>query len=197
MAAAVLPVTGDADADRLLVSDPFKLLVGMLLDQQVPMEWAFRPATLRTDSVTSTSGHRGDAGRDFEDVMPEPSNPNAAWPELTLASWEDTRATFHMWTQIVGKIRLALEPMVNHWWQVPLYVSARGLTTSLMHAGTTGLEIEFDFVEHVLHLRASNGRTRQVVLEPRSVADIDSPEALPRVRAFKQAKKAQGKSKAG
>ena len=52
------------------------------------------------------------------------------WPELTLSGWEDTLVTFHMWTQVVGKIRLALEPMVNHWWQVPLYVSARGLTTS-------------------------------------------------------------------
>ena len=95
-----------------------------------------------------------------------------AWPELTLSAWEDTRDAFHMWAQVVGKIRLALEPMVNHWWQVPLYVSARGLTTSLMHAGTTGLEIEFDFVEHVLDLRASNGRNRQVVLETRSVASF-------------------------
>src|SRR5207253_7200280 len=84
----------------------------------------------------------------------------SAWPELTLSTWEDTRDTFHMWTQVVGKIRLALEPMVNHWWQVPLYVSARGLTTSLMHAGTTGLEIEFDLVDHVLDLRASDGRNR-------------------------------------
>ena len=95
-----------------------------------------------------------------------------AWPELTLSAWEDTRDTFHMWTQIVGKIRLALEPMVNHWWQVPLYVSARGLTTSLMHAGTTGLEIEFDFIDQVLQLRASDGRNRQVALEPRSVASF-------------------------
>ena len=95
-----------------------------------------------------------------------------AWPELTLSAWEDTLHTFHMWTQIVGKIRLALEPMVNHWWQVPLYVSARGLTTSLMHAGTTGLEIEFDVVDQALHLRTSDGRRRQVSLEPRSVASF-------------------------
>ena len=60
------------------------------------------------------------------------------WPDLTLSAWEETRDTLHMWTQIVGKVRLALEPMVNHWWQVPLYVSARGLTTSLMHAEGRG-----------------------------------------------------------
>jgi hypothetical protein len=77
-----------------------------------------------------------------------------------------------MWTQIMGKVRLALEPMVNQWWQVPLYVSARGLTTSLMHAGTLGLEIEFDLEAHVLEIRAADGPRRQVALEPRSVADF-------------------------
>jgi hypothetical protein len=95
-----------------------------------------------------------------------------SWPELTLSAWDDTRVTFHMWTQIVGKIRLALEPMVNHWWQVPLYVTARGLTTSLMHAGTMGLEIEFDLVDHVLEARTSDGGRGQVSLEPRSVASF-------------------------
>jgi hypothetical protein len=94
------------------------------------------------------------------------------WPELTLSAWEDTLVTFHMWTQIVGKIRMALEPMLNHWWQVTLYVSARGLTTSLMHAGRTGLEIEFDLIDHVLNLRTSDGRNRQVILEPRTVASF-------------------------
>jgi Family of unknown function (DUF5996) len=77
-----------------------------------------------------------------------------------------------VWTQIVGKIRLALEPMVNHWWHVPLYVSAHGLTTSLMHSGTTGLEIEFDLVDHVLVMRTSDGRSREVRLEPCSVASF-------------------------
>jgi hypothetical protein len=77
-----------------------------------------------------------------------------------------------MWTQVVGKIRLALEPMINHWWQVPLYVSARGLTTSLMHSGGQGLEVEFDFVEHILDLRRSDGQRREVALEPRSVASF-------------------------
>ncbi len=96
----------------------------------------------------------------------------ATWPDLTLSRWEATRDTFHMWTQVVGKIRLALEPMVNHWWQVPLYVSARGLTTSLMHAGNVGVEIEFDLVHHVLELRTSDGRRVHVRLEPRTVASF-------------------------
>jgi hypothetical protein len=94
------------------------------------------------------------------------------WPDLTLSGWEETRDTLHMWTQIVGKVRLALEPMINHWWQVALYVSARGLTTSLMPAGDRGLEIEFDFVDHVLDLRATDGARRQVPLEPRTVASF-------------------------
>jgi hypothetical protein len=94
------------------------------------------------------------------------------WPELTLAGWADTLATFHMWTQVVGKVRMALEPMLNHWWQVTLYVSARGLTTSLMDRGTTGLDIEFDLVDRVLRLRTSDGQSREVALEPRSVASF-------------------------
>jgi hypothetical protein len=94
------------------------------------------------------------------------------WPELTLASWQDTCDTLHMWTQVVGKVRLALEPMANHWWQVPLYVSARGLTTSLMHAGERGLEMEFDFIDHKLVMRTSDGASRAVTLKPIAVADF-------------------------
>ena len=94
------------------------------------------------------------------------------WPELTLASWDATRETLHRWSQVVGKVRLALEPMANHWWQVPLYVSARGLTTSLMHAGDAGVEMELDFVDHVLSIRRSDGEFRIVELRPRSVADF-------------------------
>ncbi|MFF2315224.1 DUF5996 family protein [Arthrobacter sp. NPDC058097] len=94
------------------------------------------------------------------------------WPELTLSEWQETRDTLHLWTQVVGKIRLALEPMMNHWWQVTLYVSARGLTTSLMHTQGHSLEIEFDFAAHVLELRQTNGDMRRVYLKPRSVADF-------------------------
>jgi hypothetical protein len=94
------------------------------------------------------------------------------WPKLTVAEWEPTRDTLHMWTQIVGKIRMALEPAVNHWWQVPLYVSARGLTTSLMHAETRSLEIEFDFVHQALVFRPHDGPERTLALEPRTTADF-------------------------
>jgi Family of unknown function (DUF5996) len=77
-----------------------------------------------------------------------------------------------LWMQIVGKIRLALEPMVNHWWQVPFYVSARGLTTGLMHSDGTGIEARFDFLDHLLVIETSDGRSRRVELRPRTVADF-------------------------
>jgi hypothetical protein len=97
---------------------------------------------------------------------------SGTWPDLGEVDWHETRDTLHLWTQVVGKVKLALNPMINHWWQVPLYVSARGLTTSLMHAGDQGLEIEFDFVDHQLSLRSSTGAHRQVRLEARSVASF-------------------------
>jgi hypothetical protein len=97
---------------------------------------------------------------------------DAAWPALRLDQWQDTYATLHMWTQIVGKTRLALAPMENHWWQVALYVTPRGLTTSAMPSGTRTFAAEFDFIDHQLHLRASDGATRAVPLVPRSVADF-------------------------
>jgi Family of unknown function (DUF5996) len=93
------------------------------------------------------------------------------WPELT-PGWEDTQITVHLWTQVVGKVRLALAPPMNHWWQVTLYPSARGLTTSVMPAADGGLEIEFDFIDHVLVLRTTNGKRRTVALEPRTVASF-------------------------
>ena len=105
-------------------------------------------------------------------MTPPAANDAGGWPQLTLAGWEDTRDTLHLWTQVVGKVRLALEPMVNHWWQVPLYVSARGLTTSLMHAGSRGVEIEFDFTQHVLRIDTTDGAHRVIALEPRSVASF-------------------------
>ena len=92
------------------------------------------------------------------------------WPELTLSEWQETRDALQLWFQVVGKVRLVLEPMVNHWWQVPLYVSSRGLTTSLMHADGRGIEIEFNFVGHALDLRSSDGREQHVRLRSGSVA---------------------------
>lgn len=93
-----------------------------------------------------------------------------SWPSLPLESWKDTCATLHMWTQIVGKVRLALTPRINHWWNVPLYVSSRGLTTSPIPYDDRVFEIEFDFVEHKLCLRISDGTTRELPLVPQSVA---------------------------
>jgi hypothetical protein len=102
-----------------------------------------------------------------------PDDPEC-WPALPLASWKDTLATLHMWTQIVGKVRLALTPKVNHWWNVPLYVSARGLTTSIIPYGKRGFEMEFDFVDHNLSIRTSDPATKTIALAPRSVADFYS-----------------------
>ena len=97
------------------------------------------------------------------------ANPDR-WPELPYAAWADTAATLHLWTQVIGKIRLALTPWLNHSWHVALYVTARGLTTSPMPWAGGSLEIEFDFIDHVLWLRTSNGQFRQIVLRPISVA---------------------------
>jgi hypothetical protein len=95
-----------------------------------------------------------------------------SWPALPLSAWADTYATLHMWTQMVGKVRLALSPQVNHWWEVPLYVSARGLTTSPIPYGKGVFEIEFDFIDHKLNVFTSGGETRSMRLEPRAVADF-------------------------
>src|SRR5512140_2589795 len=95
-----------------------------------------------------------------------------AWPPLPLREWQDTYATLHMWTQIVGKVRLALTPRVNHWWNVPLYVSARGLTTSAMPYRGRQLEISFDFLSHELVLDANDGVHRTMPLAPRPVAEF-------------------------
>jgi hypothetical protein len=97
---------------------------------------------------------------------------NEGWPALPLAEWNDTRATLHMWTQIVGKVRLALSPRVNHWWEVPLYVSSRGLTTSPIPYHSEIFEIEFDFLAHRLQIHTSRGQSSSLVLESRSVADF-------------------------
>src|SRR5262245_32787608 len=93
-----------------------------------------------------------------------------AWPPLPVEEWRDTYATLHMWTQIVGKIRMALTPRVNHWWHVPLYVASRGLTTSPMPYEDRQLEILFDFVDHELRISVTDGASRSIPLAARSVA---------------------------
>src|SRR5579883_1595755 len=92
------------------------------------------------------------------------------WPELPLDAWKDTYATLHMWTQIVGKVRLALSPHVNHWWEVPLYVNATGLTTSAIPYRDRVFEVQFNFLQHQLTVSASDGQRRELALAPQSVA---------------------------
>lgn len=97
-------------------------------------------------------------------------NTSQAWPALPLAEWKDTYATLHMWTQIVGKVRLALGANINHWWGVALYVTPRGLTTSAIPYEKGIFEIRFDFVNHALEIETSLGESRSFRLEPRTVA---------------------------
>ncbi|HLW46382.1 MAG TPA: DUF5996 family protein [bacterium] len=115
--------------------------------------------------------------------MREPGAPETGgqWPALPYPAWRDTRETLHLWTQIVGKTRLALTPRVNHWWNVTLYVTARGLGTSLMPCGAEMFDAEFDFVAHRLRLRTLTGREAGVDLYPRTVADFYA-EYLARLR---------------
>jgi hypothetical protein len=108
----------------------------------------------------------GDAGKQGHASL------EGTWPILVLEQWRDTCATLHMWTQIVGKTRLALAPMENHWWQVPLYVTSRGLTTSPIPYRAATFTVDFDFLDHKLALRASDGAARELALAPQSVADF-------------------------
>ncbi len=94
------------------------------------------------------------------------------WPALPLEAWQETCETLHRWTQIVGKIRLKRAPMTNHWWQVSLSVTSRGLTTSPMPYGSRAFQIDFDFITHELLVTTDSGDTRSLALKPRSVADF-------------------------
>jgi hypothetical protein len=116
-------------------------------------------------------------------MSPTPSPLPLAWPRLAYADWADTCATLHLWTQVVGKVRLALAPQVNHWWHAALYVTARGLTTSPMPYRGGYLQIDFDFIDHRLVIRMSDGGQEQVALTPRSVADFYA-EVMGRLRAL-------------
>ena len=96
----------------------------------------------------------------------------SAWPPLPVADWSPTRDTLQLWTQVVGKVRLAHTDVMSHWWNVPLYVTARGLTTSLIPAGEHGFQIDFDLLEHRLDVMATDGSRRAVRLAPMPVADF-------------------------
>src|SRR5436190_7727368 len=103
--------------------------------------------------------------RDFMIASPK----EEVWPDLPYSAWKETCNTLHLWTQIVGKIRLALTPWLNHSWHVPLYVTARGLTTSPIHHEHLSFELTFDFNEHVLDITTSNGDRQLIALRPRTV----------------------------
>jgi hypothetical protein len=104
--------------------------------------------------------------------MADRSVTTAAWPALPLDGWRATYDTLHLWSQIVGKTRLALAPMQNHWWQVALYVTSRGLGGAPLPVGHRTLDVDFDFIDHQLVVRTSEGETRTLALAPRSVADF-------------------------
>jgi len=106
--------------------------------------------------------------------MPFPASSASAeiWPALPLAEWGPTYHNLHMWSQIVGKVRLALTPLANHWWNVPLYVTARGLTTSPIPYGKDAFEVRFDFIDHRLIVDRCDGREESFPLVPRTVAEF-------------------------
>ena len=108
---------------------------------------------------------------------------NVEWPALDYAEWQDSSTTLHLWTQIVGKIRLAQAPMANHWWHVPLYLTARGLTTSPMPYGGRTFQIDFDFIDHRLRIDVSDGRRDGFALAPIPVAEFYA-EIMGRLRGL-------------
>lgn len=108
----------------------------------------------------------------FMAVSNQSTSIDIVWPSLPLAAWQDTYATLHLWTQVIGKIRLALAPKLNHWWQSTLYVTPRGLTTASIPCGTRNFQISFDFLDHQLQIDTSDGIAKRIALSPRSVADF-------------------------
>src|SRR5204863_8978708 len=126
--------------------------------------------TAISSSFNSTAAGRSCSARSFSVRTCVMALDSAVWPILPLAEWQDTHDTVHMWTQIVGKTRLALAPRENHWWHVPLYVSARGLSTTAMPYRSGAFEVEFDFLDHRLTVTTSDGATRDIALRPQAVA---------------------------
>jgi hypothetical protein len=106
------------------------------------------------------------------EAMRSGASDSEALPALPFDSWKDTLGTLHMWTQIVGKVRLRLCPLVNHWWNVPFYVTARGMTTSAMPYGQRDIEVRFDFIDHKLTIESSDGRVVTTALVAESVAEF-------------------------
>src|SRR5579872_538491 len=113
--------------------------------------------------------HPAETARSMAGTM---SRPESLWPELPYEAWQETCTTLHLWTQIVGKVRLAHTPWLNHGWHVPLYVTSRGLATSPIPYGSRSFEIVFDFNTHVLDIDVNDGSSRRLALRPRTVADF-------------------------
>src|SRR5262249_4364096 len=130
---------------------------------------SFHASPSRRTSSTQQRGRPASKGKARSRVM---SSTPLAWPPLVFAGGQESCVTLQLWTQVVGKVRRALAPMANHWWQVPLYVTARGLTTSPMPYAGGALQIDFDFIDHRLVIATSAGRQSVLALEPRSVADF-------------------------
>ncbi|ALE04641.1 hypothetical protein AL755_03195 (plasmid) [Arthrobacter sp. ERGS1:01] len=101
-----------------------------------------------------------------------PQTSTSPWPRLRVEDWIETRDTLHLWTQIIGKIRMAHAPLLNHWWQVPMYVSARGLTTSAIPHGGGVFDMEFNFIDHVLHIRSSTGSATGIALRAKATSEF-------------------------
>jgi hypothetical protein len=115
--------------------------------------------------------------------MEKAMTPADEWPSLPFSEWRDTCGTLHMWTQVIGKIRLAQAPLINHWWQVPLYVTSRGLTTSPIPYGARTFQMDFDFIDHRLTITTSDGATESFALRPCTVADFYG-EVMQRLKAL-------------
>lgn len=104
--------------------------------------------------------------------MSEEKTKEVSWPQLPLEAWQDTCSTLHLWSQIIGKIRLAFAPLVNHWWQVPFYMTSRGWTTSPIPYKENIFQIDFDFIDHQIQITTNRGDFRSLELKPRSVSDF-------------------------
>jgi hypothetical protein len=100
------------------------------------------------------------------------TNDDQLWPELPLAEWKDTYDTLHLWTQIIGRIRLELSPFINHWWNTTFYVTARGITTSSIHYNGKHFQIDFDFIAHLLKIETNDGSIKNLSLRPCSVTEF-------------------------
>src|SRR3989442_698933 len=159
------------EADRVLVKDGLRRHGPAVVDQRERVgRHGSSTIPVRPSTQDDRLPRRGFDARPTH--MTTSGDRDEAWPALPLSEWQDTQATLHMWTQIVGKLRVAQTPWVTDSWHVPLYVTSRGLPTSPIPYGTRTFDVDFDFLDHQLLIRTSSGTTRTIPLRPRSVADF-------------------------